>query len=261
MTNAAGQSVNKQRELAVVIMAAGKGTRMNNPDIAKVMFTINNRPMIEHVIHLALRLNSTRVVVIVGWKKDSVIHHIAQVFDSRVECVEQNPQLGTGHAVMQAEKLLSDFDGDVLVLSGDVPMMTYETASALVEFHRMKSARATVLTAVLDDATGYGRILRNTDGSVLGIVEHKDATDEQREIREINSGIYVFDSKLLFESLKHITPTNAQKEYYLTDVFHYFWLHQFKVSASVAQNASEIQGINTVAQLEEARTMMRNART
>ncbi len=246
-----------QKKLAVVIMAAGKGTRMNNPDMAKVMFSINGKPMVEHVVDLALKLNAERIVVIVGWQKDSVIDHLSKVFGPRVTCVEQNPQLGTGHAVMQAEKSLADFDGDVLVLSGDVPMMSYATSHSLIEFHRSSRAEATVLTAVLDDATGYGRILRNTDGSVLGIVEHKDATDDQREIREINSGIYVFDAKLLFESLKHITPTNAQKEYYLTDVFHYFWLHQFVVSAVVAPNPVEISGINTVAQLDAARDVMK----
>jgi UDP-N-acetylglucosamine pyrophosphorylase len=245
-----------QRTLAVVIMAAGKGTRMNHADKAKVMFTVNDKPMVEHVVDLAMKLDATRVVVIVGWKKDSVIDHLRNVFGQRVECIEQNPQLGTGHAVMQAEPPLNYFDGDVLVLSGDVPLLTLGTLRNLIAFHRSSGAQATVLTAVLDDATGYGRILRNTDGSVLGIVEHKDADEEQREIREINSGIYVFDAKLLFESLKHITPTNAQKEYYLTDVFHYFWLHQFKVSAVVANDPLEIQGINTVAQLEAARGVM-----
>lgn len=245
-----------ERRLAVVILAAGKGTRMNDPDIAKVMFTINGKPMVEYVVDLALRLNASRVVVVVGWKKDSVVNHLAKTFDSKVTCIEQSPQLGTGHAVMQAEKTLNDFDGNILVLSGDVPMMSFESAHSLIELHRSSGAGATVLTAVLDDATGYGRILRNTDGSVLGIVEHKDTTEMQREIKEINSGIYVFDAKLLFESLKHITPTNAQKEYYLTDVFHYFWLHQFQVSASVANNPLEIQGINTVAQLDAVRAEM-----
>jgi UDP-N-acetylglucosamine pyrophosphorylase len=245
-----------QRELAVVIMAAGKGTRMNNADVAKVMFTINDKPMVEHVVDLALKLDASRVVAIVGWKKETVIVHLAKTFGDTVECVEQNPQLGTGHAVMQAEPALLNFDGDVLVLSGDVPMLSFETARSLIDFHHSSNARATVLTAVLDDATGYGRILRNTDGSVQGIVEHKDATDEQREIKEINSGIYVFDAQLLFDSLQHITPTNAQKEYYLTDVFHYFWRHQFSVSAVVAKHPMEISGINTLEQLEAARAVM-----
>ncbi len=244
------------RKLAVVIMAAGKGTRMNNQDLAKVMFPINGKPMIEHVVDLALRLDASQIVVIVGWQKDSVINHLKKIFGDRVECVEQNPQLGTGHAVMQAEKALKDFDGDVLVLSGDVPLLSSETVTSLLALHRSTVAKATVLTAVLDDATGYGRILRNMDGSVEGIVEHKDAGREQLEIREINSGIYVFDTQLLLESLKHITPTNAQKEYYLTDVFHYFWRHQMKVSANIAGNPMEISGINTVVQLDAARAAM-----
>ncbi len=246
-----------QRSFAVVIMAAGKGTRMNNADKAKVMFAVNGKPMIEHVVDLALILEASHVIVIVGWQKDSVVNHLAAVFGSKVECVEQNPQCGTGHAVMQAELLLKNFAGDVLVLSGDVPLLSHDTSRHLIDYHRSSCAQATVLTAVLDDATGYGRILRNTDGSVLGIVEHKDADEEQREIREINSGIYVFDAKLLFESLNHITPTNAQGEYYLTDVFHYFWLHQHKVSAVVANDPLEIQGINTVAQLEAAQALMK----
>lgn len=245
-----------ERKLAVVIMAAGKGTRMNNPDMAKVMYTINGKPMVEHVVDLALKLGAARVIVVVGWQKDSVINHLRTVFGGRVECVVQEPQLGTGHAVMQTEPLLRDFDGDVLVLSGDVPMLSRETASRLIEVHRTGNARATLLTALLDDPTGYGRILRNPDGSVQGIVEHKDATPDQRAITEINSGIYVFDATLLFESLKHITPTNAQKEYYLTDVFQYFWRRREKVSAVAAAEPREILGINTPAQLEAARNMM-----
>ncbi len=245
-----------ERNLAVVIMAAGKGTRMNNPDMAKVMYTINGKPMVEHVVDLALRLGAQRIVVIVGWQKDSVINHLANVFGESVECVEQNPQLGTGHAVMQAEPALRDFDGDVLVLSGDVPMLSYATTRSLIEFHRHNNADATVLTAVLDDATGYGRILRDADGNVTAIVEHKDATEEQRSIKEINSGIYVFDAGMLFEGLRHITPNNVQKEYYLTDVFRYFWKRRLKVSAVAAPNPMEIAGINTVAQLEAVRKVM-----
>jgi UDP-N-acetylglucosamine pyrophosphorylase len=250
-----------ERQLAVIIMAAGKGTRMKNPGMAKVMFTINGKPMVEHVVDLALGLDAARVVVVVGWQKESVIHHLRTVFGGRVVCVEQNPQLGTGHAVMQAEHVLAGFDGDALVLSGDVPMLSLDTAKGLLDLHRASGAKATVLTALLEDATGYGRIIRNSDGSVVSIVEHKDATEEQRALREINSGIYVFDAKLLFESLKHITPANAQKEYYLTDVFQYFRLHQFKVSASVAGKPAEIQGINTVEQLEAARTEMSEAKS
>lgn len=243
------------KPLAVIIMAAGKGTRMKNPDMAKVMYVINGKPMIEHVVDLAHNLQSRETVVIVGWQKDSVIEHLAST-GKRVTCVEQSPQLGTGHAVMQAEPPLHEFDGDVLVLSGDVPMLRTTTVNELLEMHQQQHASATVLTAVLDDASGYGRIVRNKEGDVTAIVEHKDATEEQRAIREINSGIYVFQKSELFEGLKSITPNNVQKEYYLTDVFGYFWKERFKVAAIAAKNPQEIQGINTVQQLEEARIQM-----
>jgi len=241
--------------LAVVVMAAGKGTRMNNPSVAKVMYTVNDRPLVEWVVDLAARLDSSRTVVVVGWQKEAVIAHIAGTHPS-VRCVEQSPQLGTGHAVMQAEKELRGYAGDVLVLSGDVPMLTTRTARALIDNHRASGATATVLTAVLDDATGYGRIIREQGGRVSGIVEQKDATPEQRAIREINSGIYVFDSGNLFEGLRHITTDNAQHEYYLTDVFHYFWRNKLPVAAVIAGDPLEVGGINTPAQLDEARRIL-----
>lgn len=241
--------------LAVVVMAAGKGTRMNNPSVAKVMYTINDRPLVEWVVALAARLDSSRTVVVVGWQKETVIAHIAGSHPP-ARCVEQSPQLGTGHAVMQTEKELHGYDGDVLVLSGDVPMLTYRTARALIDNHRASGATATVLTAILDDATGYGRIVREQGGSVSGIVEQKDATPEQRAIREINSGIYVFDAVKLFEGLRHITTDNAQHEYYLTDVFRYFWRNKLPVAAVIADDPLEVGGINTPGQLEEARRIL-----
>lgn len=241
--------------LALVVMAAGKGTRMKNPDMAKVMYPICGRPMIDFVIDLALRAKSARTVVIVGWQKDAVVEHLRQAAPT-VRWVEQNPQLGTGHAVMQAEPELTDFQGDVLVLSGDVPMLSYDTIAALLSTHRSQRAAATVLTTELEDATGYGRILRDDHDHVVGIIEHKDATEDQRAIREINSGIYVFDKERLFDGLQHITPENAQKEYYLTDVFKYFWWNAAPVRAVKTREAWEVQGINTLQQLEDARRRM-----
>ena len=233
-------------------MAAGKGTRMKNPEVAKVMYTVAERPMVEHVVDLALHLGSSRTVVIVGWQKDSVIDHLAAA-GKPVTCVEQTPQLGTGHAVMQAGKALEGFSGDVLVLSGDVPLLRLATTRALLDHHREAGAAATVLTALLEDPTGYGRILRDAGGHVTGIVEQKDATEEERAIREINSGIYLFRKEPLFDGLAHITPHNAQNEYYLTDVFRYFWQHSLPVRAIPAEDPKEIGGVNTLDQLEEAR--------
>jgi bifunctional N-acetylglucosamine-1-phosphate-uridyltransferase/glucosamine-1-phosphate-acetyltransferase GlmU-like protein len=157
---------------------------------------------------------------------------------------------------MQAEAPLKTFDGDVLVLSGDVPLLSFETVRVLLDFHRRQSAAATVLTCMLEDAGGYGRIVRAADGSVAAIVEQRDATEDQLKIREVNSGIYVFDRSRLFEALRWITPTNAQKEYYLTDVFQYFWKNKIRVSAIAARDSQEVQGINTVQQLDEVRSKM-----
>ncbi len=244
-----------KKDLAVVIMAAGKGTRMKNPDVAKVMYTLNGKPMIGHAVDLAFRVGSSITVVVVGWQKDSVVQYLEKI-KQPVTWVEQTPQRGTGHAVMQTEPLLGTFRGDVLVLSGDVPLLSYETTQLLIDTHRSTRASATVLTAEPDDPEGYGRILRNTDGSVLAIVEDKDATEEQRRIREINTGIYVFDAVRLFESLRQITPANSQNEYYLTDVFGYFWKNNLPVSAVRSKSPLEVQGINTPQQLEDARAAM-----
>jgi UDP-N-acetylglucosamine pyrophosphorylase len=239
--------------LAVVIMAAGKGTRMKNDAIAKVMHQLDGKPLVEHVVDLALHLKADRIVTIVGWQKDSVIQHLQGTGHS-VICVEQNPQLGTGHAVMQAEKPLEGFSGDVLVLSGDVPLLSGKTVDQLIEYHRSGHSAATLLTAILDNPTGYGRILRDApNGHVVGIVEQRDGSAEQLKVREINTGIYVFDKTRLFEGLQHITTENAQHEYYLTDVFQYFWKNHLPVRAVPADDHLEVQGINTVEQLEAAR--------
>jgi UDP-N-acetylglucosamine pyrophosphorylase len=248
--------MNIDNRLAIVIMAAGKGTRMNNPDMAKVMYEINDKPIIGYVVDLAHRLGSSRTVVVVGWQKDSVIGYLENT-GLPVVCVEQEPQLGTGHAVMQAERALDGFDGDVLVLSGDVPMLSHDTVRRLIDVHRTSLADATVLTCILDNPAGYGRIIRDREGAVVGIVEEKDATEKQRSIREMNSGIYVFDKAKLFRGLRQITPENEQKEYYLTDILGYVWENSGRVGAVVTTNPMEIQGINTVAQLEQARMAMR----
>ena len=247
------------KNLAVVIMAAGKGTRMNNPELAKVMYTINERPMIDYVVDLALQLDSSKTIVIVGWQKDAVIQHLNRTY-KQVIFVEQSPQLGTGHAVMQAREGLSGFTGDVVVLSGDVPLLSYDTVRRLVDHHRSTHVTATVLTAELDDATGYGRIIRSNNGDVLGIVEHKDATREQRKIGEINTGIYVFNTMQLFDGLMHIRPSNKQREYYLTDVVQYFRQAGLTLRAVAARNPDEVLGINTPQQLDEARAFMSRSR-
>ncbi|MGA7161649.1 MAG: sugar phosphate nucleotidyltransferase [Bacteroidota bacterium] len=245
-----------EKNFATVIMAAGKGTRMKNSEKAKVMFEVAGKPMIQHVVDLAIDLDSDRIIAVVGFYRDSVMAHVRRV-TPKVEFAVQEPQLGTGHAVMQTKTFLKDFHGDVLVLSGDVPLLRASTIRELVSFHRQAGAVATILTTDLDDPSGYGRILRGKGGNVVGIVEHKDATDDQRKVREINSGIYIFDNAHLFDALGHINTHNVQNEYYLTDVFAYYWKHGMKVTAKKAPDFDEVRGVNTVEQLEEANEILR----
>ena len=243
------------RPLAAVVMAAGKGTRMKDPSRAKVMYNLLGKPLIHYVADLAFQLGAVRVIVIVGWQRELVAEFLKQEHPG-VETVVQEEQRGTGHAVLQAEQPLRSFDGDIVVLSGDVPLLTAESMGELIYHHWSTGAVGTILTADFPDPAGYGRIIRNSDSSVEKIVEHKDASGEERAIMEINSGIYVFDCRRLFEALHHITPQNVQGEYYLTDVFEYFWKHHVKISALKASHPDEIHGVNTFEQLEEARAVL-----
>ncbi len=243
------------RPLAVAILAAGKGTRMKNPEMAKVMYEILDKPMVAYVVDLAAKLQAQRTILIVGWKKEAVRAYVSGAYPT-VEYADQDQQLGTGHAVQQVIEPLKDFAGDLLVLSGDVPLLTEKTLRALVGYHRATDAVATILTAEVDDPTGYGRIIHHADGSVKRIVEHKDASKKELAVREINSGIYVFDKEKLVQCLGALQPNNAQGEYYLTDVFETFWKNEWRVSAVKAIDPIEVMGINDLAQLETARTLM-----
>ncbi len=236
--------------LAALIMAAGQGKRMLNPDMAKVMYTVGGIPMIGHVVECARRFGAERVIAIVGHRREAVMEYLAG-HDGRVEFAVQAEQLGTGHAVRQAEPLLKHFDGDLVILSGDVPLLRPETVAAMVARHRERRAAVTVLTAVPEDPTGYGRIVRAADGCIERIVEQKDATPEERDIREINSGIYVFRAAPLFEALGRITNDNAQGEYYLPDVFELFARDHLHLEPWPASSFDEIRGANTREQLEE----------
>jgi len=243
--------------LAVIIMAAGKGTRMQS-DLPKVLHRANGRPLIDYVLDTAYSLDPEKIAIIVGHQAELVKKATAR---HRVTAVLQEPQLGTGHAIMQAETLLSDFDGDVLILSGDAPLVTIDTLQNMIAFHCFHRAAATVLTAELDDPTGYGRVIREKNSErVLKIVEHKDASEEERAIREINSGVYLFDTQLLFDALGKITTNNVQQEYYLTDVFGICFQNGKKVCAFKTENPNEILGINTTEQLMEAEQLLINSR-
>ncbi len=240
--------------LAIIIMAAGKGTRMKS-DQAKVLHKANGKPLIEHVLEKSKRLEPDTIVLIVGHQAEKVmeatLHHDLQ-------WALQKPQLGTGHAIMQAEEHLGSFRGDIIILSGDAPLVSTSTLKNLIESHRRENAAATVLTASLDNPAGYGRVIRqNNSSTVTKIVEHKDASPEELAVREINAGMYVFNAETLFNALKEIRNDNAQNEYYLTDVFSVCFKNGEKVSAFQTADADEIKGINTVEQLKEAEAILK----
>lgn len=243
-------------DFVTLIMAAGKGTRMKS-DLPKVLHPLNGRPMVHYVIELAQRLNSRRTILIIGHKHELVEEACS---DMNVEFVIQSPQLGTGHAVQMTEPLLRDYQGDALVLSGDVPLLSESSLKALIDAHQDSRATATLLTAELDDPTGYGRILRDHTGFVTKIVEHKDASPAELAVREINVGIYIFKAPDLFAALKLVKNDNAQGEYYLPDVISIFIADGKKVNAVKTPQFDETRGINTVEQLKEAETILNNRR-
>ncbi|MCE2503918.1 MAG: NTP transferase domain-containing protein [Chlorobi bacterium] len=245
-------------DLVAVVMAAGKGTRMNDPKRAKVMFPIGGRPMIAHVIERAYDCGAERVILVVGYKGEAVRRWVENNFSNApIGFVEQIEQLGTAHAVMQALPMLRECEGDVFVLSGDVPLLTDETLKRLIALHREKEAAGTLLTVVAPDPTGYGRVIRGEDGTVMNVVEHKDATEEERQVDEINAGVYLFKSSDLLRALPRVQNDNAQGEYYLPDVISIFLNDRLTVVAHCSENFDEIQGINTPEQLADADRLYR----
>jgi bifunctional UDP-N-acetylglucosamine pyrophosphorylase/glucosamine-1-phosphate N-acetyltransferase len=240
-------------DLHVVVLAAGKGTRMKSAR-AKVLHRAAEFPLIEHVFRTADTLSPTSITVIVGHQADQVQAATAERMGLRF--ATQSPQLGTGHALLQAEPVLRGATGTLVLLSGDVPLLRPETLRALVATHQRRHAVATVLTAEVERPHGYGRIVRK-DGQITAIVEHKDASDEQRQIREINSGIYAFDVAPLFEALKQIGSSNAQGEYYLPDLVTIYRDRGLVVETVVAEDAREILGVNSPKELAEVGAILK----
>ncbi|HMS65706.1 MAG TPA: sugar phosphate nucleotidyltransferase [Ignavibacteria bacterium] len=243
-----------EKNISTVIMAAGQGKRMKNPDRSKVMHELNGKPLIEYVIELSLKIDSEMIIPVVGHQKNSVIDFINEKFSSekdKLRFAHQDEQLGTGHAVMQTENFLKDFEGDILILSGDVPLLSYETVRDFLDFHNSNKFDASLISAVMEDPSGYGRVLRNETGSFYDIREEKDCSPAEKKCREINSGIYIIDNQLLFEALKTLKTDNAQGEYYLTDIFRYFKNTGKKIGAFPVKDILEITGINSPEQLQE----------
>jgi UDP-N-acetylglucosamine diphosphorylase/glucosamine-1-phosphate N-acetyltransferase len=235
------------KDLAAIVLAAGKGTRMKS-NLPKVFQEILGEPMLSYVLKTLAKLEPAKTLVVVGHQRELIMDFY---HDWPLEFVVQAEQLGTGHAVMQAEPFLKDFSGQVLVLAGDVPLISEKTMRDLLDFHLKNKAAATDLTAILPDAGNYGRIVRQTNGEIQKIVEKKDASPEELAIKEINTGTFCFDKEALFEALKEVKAENAQKEYYLTDTIHILKGKGLPVFAFPAENPSETLGINTKEDLAE----------
>ncbi|MFF3215200.1 bifunctional UDP-N-acetylglucosamine diphosphorylase/glucosamine-1-phosphate N-acetyltransferase GlmU [Streptomyces sp. NPDC002886] len=247
------------RPAAVVVLAAGEGTRMKSAT-PKVLHEISGRSLVGHVVAASRELDPTHLVVVVGHAREQVTAHLAAI-DADVRTAVQYEQNGTGHAVRMAlEELGTDRPaGTVVVVCGDTPLLTGETLAALTATHEADGNAVTVLTAEVPDSTGYGRIIRGADGAVTAIVEHKDATDAQRAIAEINSGVFAFDGALLADALGKVRTDNSQGEEYLTDVLGILREAGHRVGAAVGADHRQILGINNRVQLAEARALL-NAR-
>lgn len=232
-----------------IILAAGEGKRMYSK-VPKVLHKVCGMPMVSHVINCARELGDVEPVVVIGHGADQVRNAI-----SGVKFVVQEKQLGTGHAVMQAENYITNTD--VLVLYGDTPLLKPETLKKMYELHKSEGYGATVLTSRFDDPTGYGRIIRNRENLVEAIVEDKDADADTKAIKEINSGIYFFDGGKLKEALKQLNNNNSQGEYYLTDVIGIMRGKGTKIGAYLTDDTEEIMGVNNRYQLSQADTIMR----
>lgn len=236
-----------------IVLAAGQGTRMKS-DLYKVLHPVCGKPMVAHVIDNIEKLGAERIVSVVGHGAEKV----EETLGERSEYVLQKEQLGTAHAVQQAESVLESLEGTTIVVCGDTPLIRSETMAALIAHHNKSGAKATILTAIADDPTGYGRVIRGENGQVLRNIEQKDASIEEQQVVEINTGTYCFDNKVLFETLKKVTNNNAQSEYYLPDVIGILQAEGALVSAYVTGDFSETLGINDRIVLAEAERVMRH---
>jgi bifunctional UDP-N-acetylglucosamine pyrophosphorylase/glucosamine-1-phosphate N-acetyltransferase len=244
-------------DLHIVILAAGKGTRMKSQR-PKILHRVAGLPMIEYVLDTAAALSPRSTTIVIGHDADSVRKALAA--REGLKFVVQEPQLGTAHAVKTTEPLFKNATGTVVLLSGDVPLLSVRTLRTLVETHQQAAAQATVVTAIFEDPTGYGRVLRSGE-KIARIVEDRDATPTEREIHEINAGIYAFAVDGLFDAVRTIATENAQREYYLPDLVAIFRRRGATVETMCATDPNEIRGINSRGELAAVSQIMRQAKT
>tara|TARA_Y100000996_G_C22338537_1_gene567592 strand:+ start:32 stop:757 length:726 start_codon:yes stop_codon:yes gene_type:complete len=236
------------KELRVVILAAGKGTRMNS-ELPKVLHKLQGKPLIDYVIDQSELLNPKEIILVVGFKKDYIIEHTAKRIN--LKYATQMKQLGTGHAVLQTSELLKNKKGHILILYGDVPNIKASTLQPIIDDHILTNRDLTLITAEIDDPAGYGRIIRDKNGSLLKIVEEKDCNDYEKKIKEWNPGIYIFKIPEVFEVLNNISTNNASKEYYLTDAIGIAQQSNMQIKAIKIADSNEVIGVNTTYQLEK----------
>ena len=243
--------------LKAVILAAGKGTRMKS-DLPKVVHTIDGKCLVDYVIEAAEGAGAEEICLVVGYKHEIVKERIAH--KEEVSFVLQEEQLGTGHAVKCAREFLGD-TGETLILFGDTPLITAETLRRLADYHRTQKNTVTVLSAKIDDPTGYGRIIRDEKGSFIKSVEHKYASEKELSSHEINSGMYLFDTKELCEALGKIKPNNAQGEYYLPDTLAIIREKGLRVDAFALESPEDIEGVNDKEQLAAAEKIIQRRKS
>ena len=228
----------------IIVLAAGKGTRMNS-QLPKVLHLLKNKSLLSYVINTSKELSPLKIIVVVGYKKELIIE---QFQDDDIVFVEQKKLRGTADAIKNCLSALKNFDGNVLILSGDVPMIKANTLINFFNHHNTHEALGSLISTDLEDPSGYGRIIKSENNQLSEIIEHKDANNEQRSVREINSGIYIFDSMVLANKIPLIKNDNIQKEYYLPDIFNFIDKH--KTSIYKIKDSNEISGINTAEQLK-----------
>jgi bifunctional UDP-N-acetylglucosamine pyrophosphorylase/glucosamine-1-phosphate N-acetyltransferase len=232
--------------LKAIILAAGKGVRMKS-ELPKVLHPLLEKPLIQHVIDNLKASGTEDITVVIGYKGEQV----EAILDKDVHTVWQHEQLGTGHAVLQAKEHLQDFSGRVVVACGDAPLISADSFAKLIAETEKPDVKASVMTMIHEDPSGYGRMVKDEQENLLRIVEEKDASEEEKTIKEVNTGTYVFDAEFLFDGLNQINNNNAQGEYYLPDVIEYIVNLGHKVTTMPLENAFEGHGINSKEELEK----------
>ncbi|HOL21972.1 MAG TPA: sugar phosphate nucleotidyltransferase [bacterium] len=234
--------------LVITILAAGQGKRLGG-ESQKVVRKILGKPMLLYLFNTIEKLTPYKIIVVVGYKKEEVFE---QLMDKKVEYVEQMLLKGTGDAVLQTKRVLTNYKGDILILCGDVPFVTINTLNNLITTHRDEKNDGTILTTFVDNPTGYGRIKRDKKRNVLSIVEELNTTPEEKDIKEINAGIYIFKKEPLFDALSRVEPDKIKNEYYLTDVIKILSNKGKRIGTYTTETPEECLGINSIPDIEKA---------